>query len=444
MTATLKTLTVHRFRNLAPDITLRFRDGFNVLVGKNATGKTTLLDVIAAARSLDFSKFAREPFSFSFQVTSGNKSLAVEVENVHRAQKGKESARSRPVTESGEPALSRRLTEGVLTPRVSITLTKRDRVVLRTAVTEGRVTQEVSGKRDSTERTTNTPVFDRNLLLPTLMVSPPRTEEWINEVVSLVREFWVESRVERLDESLGYFDRVVTGPDSAIHVFSWEADPAPSKEKGPVRLFTHTVNAPSEFGAEALKLLSADNELATLQFRETPLLSMLAQQMGFRSATLYAQREEKSAEKEPWRASFSAFRFEFTRHDRSTISHHWLSYGQKRLVAFYYWLATYPSLVVADELVNGLHHAWIDGCVAAIQGRQAFLTTQNPLLLDYLPFETEGEVAEAFVICKSALEAGGEFIHWNNIGEKDAHSFYRAYKTGIQNVSEILATRGLW
>ena len=55
----------------------------------------------------------------------------------------------------------------------------------------------------------------------------------------------------------------------------------------------------------------------------------------------------------------------FEDHDGSVVRHEDLSYGQKRLLAFYYYLAASPVTVIADELVDGLHHLWIDAAIEA-------------------------------------------------------------------------------
>ena len=69
-----------------------------------------------------------------------------------------------------------------------------------------------------------------------------------------------------------------------------------------------------------------------------------------------------------------------------TLDRDLLSYGQKRLLSFYWYLAVRADQpVVADELANGLHYEWIDACVNELSERQSFLATQNPLLMDYLP-----------------------------------------------------------
>ena len=103
--------------------------------------------------------------------------------------------------------------------------------------------------------------------------------------------------------------------------------------------------------------------------------------------------------------NFSDFRFMFEDHDGSVTRHDNLSYGQKRLLAFYYYLAASPLTVIADELVDGLHHLWIDAAITAIGDRQAFLASQNPLLLDHLEFDSAEQVASTFVTCRIGADA---------------------------------------
>jgi AAA15 family ATPase/GTPase len=60
----LEWLKVHRFRNVLPDTELHFGRTFNVLLGKNATGKSTLLDLLAAITNGDLSAYSKEDAGF--------------------------------------------------------------------------------------------------------------------------------------------------------------------------------------------------------------------------------------------------------------------------------------------------------------------------------------------------------------------------------------------
>ena len=76
----LTRLKIESLRNVEP-CELRFGDGFNVLLGLNATGKTTLLELIAAALSFDFSKFKEEAFAVEYELAFSTGTIVVSMRN---------------------------------------------------------------------------------------------------------------------------------------------------------------------------------------------------------------------------------------------------------------------------------------------------------------------------------------------------------------------------
>jgi ABC-type molybdenum transport system ATPase subunit/photorepair protein PhrA len=126
------------------------------------------------------------------------------------------------------------------------------------------------------------------------------------------------------------------------------------------------------------------------------------------------------------------------------IRHDLLSWGQKRILSFLYYAAANPDILVVDELVNGLHHEWISACLKEMEGRQCFLTSQNPLLLDHLTFSSAEEVRQTFIQCRREKGEHRSQLRWQHMDEASAEAFFRAYKVGIQHVGEILRTKGLW
>ena len=64
----LTRLKLNHFRGVKPGTELHFGSRFNVLLGVNATGKTTLLELIAAILADDFSAYAREAFDVEFEL----------------------------------------------------------------------------------------------------------------------------------------------------------------------------------------------------------------------------------------------------------------------------------------------------------------------------------------------------------------------------------------
>ena len=154
----------------------------------------------------------------------------------------------------------------------------------------------------------------------------------------------------------------------------------------------------------------------------------------------------KRKDVEEGRDFFYYFGFEslLTLADGTIISHKHLSYGQKRLLAFLYYAACNSDIVITDELVNGLHYEWIGACLQEILDRQSFLTSQNPIRLDMLPFESAEEVKRSFILCSNEVCDGRTQMVWKTMSEQSADAFFRAYETQALQVSEILRTNNLW
>jgi hypothetical protein len=208
--------------------------------------------------------------------------------------------------------------------------------------------------------------------------------------------------------------------------------------------------APASLIKEAQKRVDSDPRTTTLSFGhdELPFLKEFIQQCGFESAVLDLsllgrEPSKRDGNAEPVELNFFGQpRFLFTRKGgRVTIGHDVLSYGQKRLLALLCYLETNPEHLIADELVNGLHHEWIEGIMQKIGARQTFLSSQNPLLLDYMEFASVDDVTSSFVLCEID---DSDRVAWRNMSADEAKSFYSAYEVGIQHVGEILRTKGLW
>jgi hypothetical protein len=121
-----------------------------------------------------------------------------------------------------------------------------------------------------------------------------------------------------------------------------------------------------------------------------------------------------------------------------------LSFGEQRLFAYYYYLACSPQMLIADELSNGMHHEMVRGCIEAIGPRQAFLATQNPLLLDYLEFASLDAVRESFVLCSREPGEDREWMTMRQMSDDEGREFFGHYQAERSHVNEILRSLGLW
>jgi hypothetical protein len=166
--------------------------------------------------------------------------------------------------------------------------------------------------------------------------------------------------------------------------------------------------------------------------------------LGFRAGTVRADLEHQVRTDSHERFTYERFQFRFVRRDGTMVLDEHLSFGQKRLLAFLFYAWANDGPIVADELVDGMHYRWIEHCLKTIRGRQAFLSSQNPLLMDFIGFDSAEKVQQTFVICDVEESDGRERMRWRNLTADEAGDFFTAYEVGIQHVSEILRDKGLW
>jgi energy-coupling factor transporter ATP-binding protein EcfA2 len=406
----LRRLRVEKFRSLARNAELTFSDGINVLLGQNGTGKTTLLELISMVVRSDFSSLAKEEFAieYEFAVPEGE-SIIVKVRNER-------------MSPSGAHAQIELRTREVFRPSAQVLGGSDLRLLLQYSTERG----TTPGWPEPHSSSTDPSVLDPGFVV--FFLSP---------VVGFGDRFFIPllqvGAAYRLDESLDLFRSITEKSEFLGEVIA--------TDNGWLR---------SPFGRpllpdELVDKLSQRHEpkKADYSFTQADLsfLAVLQETMAFSASELRIDVVEHRQYGDPQLGNL-VFRFWWP--DETFVTHERLSYGQKRLVMFFYYLACNPSIVVADELVNGLHHRWITASVEAIGQRQAFLTSQNPLLLDYIPITSVADAQRSFVICRGEPHEGKPGWLWDNMTEDDARELFSAHEVGVEHVSEILQSRGLW
>lgn len=178
--------------------------------------------------------------------------------------------------------------------------------------------------------------------------------------------------------------------------------------------------------------------------RERGFLARFVILAGFAAGTLRVELLENRAFEGGGRLAFGRFGFRFTRRDGSVLTHAELGYGQKRLLSFLYYLDVNEDFVIADELANGLHPLWVEACLRDIGPRQAFVTSQNPLVLEGLSFRSAEEVRTSLILCERRLREGRERRAWLQPTAEVAASLFAAYREGVASLGALFRSHGLW
>lgn len=425
--AWLRWLKVRRFRHVEP-CELHFTEGFNVLLGLNGTGKTTLLEILAAALRSNFSHWRKEPFSFEYELVTPGSVLRIAVENVEVTPGF--NAERLGTTIRGEANWQPQFELKLFSPEGRL------RLNVRADVAGSDVT--VDGQAARWEFPRAGFLHGGPLVLMTWGGALQSGEDEIGELLVDAAGPWENTR--RFDEALGFLQELV-GSSSSVEVYTYAG-----------RAGAHAISS-GALGADMRHALigalagtsGPAPPTVTLDSDAVPVLKRIAELLDVaRVEARFSHLETKVQGADEVRR-YGNPSFMLTRADGSATSHELLSYGQKRALSFLCYLDANPATVVADELVDGLHHSWIEAAVAAIGKRQAFLASQNPLLLDYLEFDSAAKVQSSFIQCRLRRdEKGTDRMLWANMSEYDAARFFDAYQVGLQHVSEILVTRGLW
>jgi hypothetical protein len=430
--ARLTRLKINRFRHVRPGTELSFDDGINVLLGRNGTGKTTLLDLVCAVASGDLQAYKDMSFELEFELKLSVDRISISAQNV-LVPRERRAPLGAPI-DAGIPDFSW---------HYSLRFERGDGSDYLIEAEEGRTLLH-HGSGPPT-RLPAAPLFAANF--HERSISLALKVEDLNFPAHRVLQRLLANNCIRLDEGLDLFRATVGGlalprlgrPFTAtlFSGFPWEN--SRDSVQSFIQLFSSYLPASL---LECLLGVGEDvhrNASISVSSGQWADLVAIEQIFGVDHVQVTFQLIERKELEGGTQSIFGKPVFQIT-HRGTTFTHDSLSYGEKRLLAFMYHAAANPQILVADELVNGLHHEWIQACLDAIQG-QAFLTSQNPLLLDHLPFSSGDEVRRRFILCDR--DEHGDWI-WRNMDQEAADAFYRAYDVGVQHVSGILRTKGLW
>jgi energy-coupling factor transporter ATP-binding protein EcfA2 len=420
----LQRLLITRYRNVLPGTELRLDGQVNLVLGEPGAGKTMLLGLLAAIAGSDFSRLEAEPFDLAYDVSDGVFAATVVIR--------------------GDGLPPRSPTDGLPEPtsyayRISVHRVGGEPVCEFTGTPEALLVR-VSGAAEPRRLPPSAP-FRRGFLTQALR-QPPAAALFFGAW----RLFNWHGTAARFDESLDCF-LAMTGrppalrgaalPQLAEAVFSF--DPKSALRTSTLYSVAHylpggaidraIVDAHRSAAGETR--LDGDHESApSAALTSLEFLRRAAAILGFRSASFQPDVSSYRSERSTGELHYAVrgFTFRFTRSDGTTLHHDALSYGQKRLLAFFYYLAASEEFVFADDLAHGLPDAWISDCVQAMGARQAFITGLDPRVLAHLGFDSPARVQARVITCEVVRDAdGAEQLQWRTISPDAATEFFQRH-----------------
>ncbi len=414
----LRKLVIHRFRNVKPGTTLEFHDEINLVLGRNASGKTTLLNIIAAVTSDDFSAFEKEPEGYDFEWEFALGAPGVENGSVCITRFGRSPSQEGD-TEAGEPLWVHALRMELVVAGESF----------------GVITSDLASVSFNGRGPPNTRVV---LQLLSTEIRPARAIRFAfmnQDGAPHVgwNTWYAESRnakdTLRFDEALASFDQLVNEP---LTFWGFEGE---SRIRGVGAVRLHPLVRGDElldkasfdhFGDGAHPLRTPKSPKQILDFDTVDISPLIEERTLLTDGALEIQ--------------IKSLRFRFHR-GASSVTQDQLSFGQKRMFALCQYLAVRRAPYVLDEPANGLHYAWIREMFKQIEGRQTFIATQHPFLLDLVPVVDEASVRKGFIRCEAKADGT---MAWRNFDEAESKRLIEAYDTGVPQLSEVLLMENLW
>ncbi|PRQ01327.1 ATP-binding protein [Enhygromyxa salina] len=426
MSSKLTYLRVDKFRHVKPGSVVAFGGQINAVVGRNGAGKTTLLSLISALVRNNFHEFSRENFKLGFRLVDGEFAFEGTLSNEVKANDNSSKLELSGVLCRGDTSVY------VDSNATESTVSHGGRQYRRKSIVPA---SEAKGGQFELIHAIRLALPGEVAELAALVHGKSGVAVDIlsspNHTCSRVRE-GVESFAELFAADKGNPDHaptlgitLVTSPDTSGMWYS-----------AGHHLADAVLMSQLETRSDIVDIITLDGA--------APPLAQYIDLSQYTDARLILTKTVATIKDGVTRWVFANPLVRLTTASGNEIPHHYLSFGEKRLLAVLIKLYAYPSTIIVDELANGMHHSWIERILELIEdlGTQAFLTSQNPLLLDCLPLsrETFG-TNHNLVICE--LTDSGEMI-WRNLSETETEEFFKSLDVGLQHISEIMRNKGLW
>lgn len=419
----VRRVAIHSWRRVAPGTVIHPSAGVNLLVGGVATGKSTLLALLAMILRSDFSPIEDEDCDIEYDLEYVDLAAGCLL-TVRRRQRTGSAVSLEIRLKVGDREFQCTHTDAHICMRHG------DEVLASHAL-------------DADD--------DLEPLSWALIAIAGRGEAELVASIGMVGDLLRgHTRTVRLDEGLDVF-RAITGAANA------SCDAASVQLRHPLPPATIARLGSSVPGFASVQLayqaqvrLKAEPDATTLIVRhdELPMFERLVRILGVERMHLELTQVSSEPLAEATLYRYGRFRFVFQFAGRAEeIDHAQLSHGQKRLLALMYCLDADADHLLADGLPGGLPSDWLGEVLGNLlhdpsASCQAFLSYHDPQLLAHVPPEHPphplcGPRPLAAIVC--ARDRDGN-LSWVSGSAGESEKLAEAQGAGAQALADRLAT----
>lgn len=430
----LSEIHIDKFHLLKKPSLITFNRSSNYLLGRNGTGKTTIIEIIRSFFILNF-----ELFNEDVDITAIFKSKDDEDSFIKVSYSSYESISKDNVL------LKENLKSNLVDSR------SKDEKLLITINNKNLETELnfYNGKSvllfENKEINLNSGEIDRLIFVALIHILENAVE---NENYGFVKDsllwFYNNSNVKRFSEGLENSESFFKGSfgvniDSLNKLRFYQSDSIITQEMLTKKKYFNVFLKLKE----SLKSSEKDfEENIVISKEESRTLSIMCDILNVDDIRLNYKIEDINLSEDNLYLSLGKVSPSIVLNNGNIISYTKLSYGEKRMFHLIISFFESKSTVLLDEPVNGFHDYFIDRTIELCSevDSQLFIANQNPILFDYIEVDDRKDFISKFVFCK----VEDNKMNWNNPSIDEADNFMDHYDNNFFHVSKILKKLKLW
>jgi len=435
MSLVLKELEIIKHPLLKTEGKLTFSDGINLLVGKNGSGKTRLLELINSCLSFNFSRYNDNPLLLNYSLFDEEGELILDVSYSHSLNSDK---KGKEIDQLATVYIPSDIQNSAINCTIRLSNMKEE--IFRAEVNDSRL-HFMGFKTTFNLNLVN--IDSHNVFYKMIMMSYSKLHNHPQKDLVFLQDLFIfcTEKREFFYEENKYFD-IFFGESIALALpDDWDG----SEELWPRssnKLFSKELfNLIKHFNnSESIKSLAI--ELNAQNNKALHEASVLLNYNDLYIKLLEPEKKTTDDTEVIYSWDLKQHSFKVVVDDETIIDYKELSYGEKRYILLMLYLAS-NQIACMDEPIDGLHHSMIKGLILKLSDgkRQSFIANQSPVLFDYIEFDSESSAIDQIVVCKKDKD---KKLLFSNPSKLVASAFYQDYEDEFLQVSEILKNHELW